>query len=101
MLECLALFGQGTVNALWVNVPVELRVRGTSGLPVEQLSDEFVGDILRQRIFQHPTFPKSLQELVDGGFAISGGFSDFSAAHPVGEVKNQHSLVVHFLNLLQ
>lgn len=96
MLECLALFGKGTVNALRINVPVELRVRGTSSLPVKQFSDEFVGDILWQGIFQHPTFHKSLQELVDGGFTISSGFSDFSAAHPVGKMQNQYSFVVHF-----
>ena len=81
---------------LRINVPVERRVRGTSSLPVEQLSDEFVGDILRQGIFQRHTFPKPLQELVDGGFAVSSGFSDFSAAHSVGKMQNQYSFVVHF-----
>ena len=35
------------VDGRRIDVPIELRVRKISGLPIKQLSDEFVGDIFR------------------------------------------------------
>ena len=46
-------------------------------------------------IRQFLAFPEAFQELVDRGFSDTSGFSDFPAAHSIGETKNEHSLVVH------
>ena len=50
MFQRFTFLGHSTVDGLRINVPVELGVREIPGLPVKQLSDEFVGDILRQGV---------------------------------------------------
>ena len=48
-----------------------------------------------KRIGQFPAFPEALQELVDRGFPVTCDLCDLPAAHSIGEMKNEHSLVVH------
>ena len=95
VLKRFSLPGQGAMNVLRIEVPVEVSVYRISCFLIQLISDELIGDICGKRIGQFPAFPEALQELVDRGFPVTCDLCDLPAAHSIGEMKNEHSLVVH------
>jgi len=95
VLERLSFSGQSAVHFLLVEVPVQIGIDRIPSFSVQNALDKLVGDLFRKGIRQFRAFPETFQKLVYRGLSIAGDFGDFPAAHPIGEMEHEHSLVVH------
>ena len=95
MLQRLALLGQGTMDFLRVEISVQFTIDQIASFLVQKTCNEFVCNVFRQRIRQLVAFPEAFKKLADSGFPITCCRCDFPAAHSIGKMDCEHSLVVH------